>query len=308
MSTTRDFKSLGIWAENATTTVPITPSTGVAYRNESLTPAQFVVGTPANEPVRIDNYDQQFFLTTSFTDMIDKHGIVGWSDSVSYDVPALVWGSSGLFYTALQASLGQDPVSSPSYWKVLVNGADVEAALIAYENAISSQTASSEGTRLVGHTGETAFAAIDSKVGTAALAASTGSQLVGTPAGLLSNNVPFAIATYSATGAQVPGTPIFGLQAAALLISGGGAVNGAMRCFFTSPRANNTYRVETYLGATHVTPYNQNSDLPNFCEWQKLNQTNSQFELLNFRMTGTNGSVQPGLQASVFVTVKVFQS
>jgi hypothetical protein len=121
MSSTRDFKSPGIFAENATTVIPPTPIQGVAYRDQvngtDDTPNGWRYGTK----VESQDWNQIMFLITSMLSTMDSQGILGWSPDVDYAVPAVTFGSDGLPYIALQPSgpstAAQDPISSPSYWE-----------------------------------------------------------------------------------------------------------------------------------------------------------------------------------------------
>ena len=124
MATTRDFKSLGVWAEDADTVIPVEPITGVAYRDETVTEGQNEAGEGFDTIPNSATFNQRLFIVSSFTDLMDTHGIVGWSDQVDYDIPAMVFGSDGLFYFALQASgpstAPQAPTSAPTFWKEFV--------------------------------------------------------------------------------------------------------------------------------------------------------------------------------------------
>ncbi len=153
MATTRDFESLGVWAENAETIIPVVPVPGVAYRNTAYPQSENEEGELYNSIPDSANFNQAMFIISSFTDVTDKHGTVGWSDQVDYDVPAFTWADDGIFYTSIQASgpgtpAGiQDPTGglTPLYWKPLRSAAEFELDL-------SSQTVGSEGARLVGTT------------------------------------------------------------------------------------------------------------------------------------------------------------
>ncbi len=124
MATTRDFKSLGVWAEDANIVIPPSPIPGVAYRDETVTESQ----NEAGEAFAIDpdsaTFNQRLFIVSSFTGLMDTHGIVGWSDQVDYDIPAMVFADDGKFYFALQASgpstTPQDPTGAPTFWEEFV--------------------------------------------------------------------------------------------------------------------------------------------------------------------------------------------
>jgi len=151
MATTRDFKSLGVYASDAETTIPVTPSPGTAYRNVLVTDVQNETGEAYDLIPNSIDWNQKFYIISSFTDLIDKHGIPGWSEDVDYTLPAIVWASDNIFYEALQPSgpstTVRDPVSESTYWSP-ITAADLEAKL-------ADKGAGTEGALLVGTTGET---------------------------------------------------------------------------------------------------------------------------------------------------------
>lgn len=121
MSSTRNFKSPGVFAENASTTIPPTPIAGVAYRDAVNGDDDTENGWRFGTTVQSQDWNQVMYLITSMLQMVDKQGILGWSKLVDYQPPAIVFGSNGLLYVALQASgpgtSVADPVSSPSSWE-----------------------------------------------------------------------------------------------------------------------------------------------------------------------------------------------
>ena len=153
MATTRDFNSLGIWADDAETVIPMAPAEpveGVDYRNDTLTPSENEAGEGFDTKPDSADFNQKMFIITSFIDEMDKHGIVGWSDQVNYVVPVITWGSDGIFYTALQdsgpAGVGfKDPISEPTYWEQIFGSSSFELDL-------TSQVEGDEGAKLVGTT------------------------------------------------------------------------------------------------------------------------------------------------------------
>lgn len=121
MSSTRSVISPGIFADAASTTIPPTPVAGVSYRDPVAGPLSVPDGWPYAERVNSAEFNQLMYQYSSLLSIIDKQGILGWTDLVDYTVPAIVFGSDGVIYTALQASgpstTARDPISSPLYWK-----------------------------------------------------------------------------------------------------------------------------------------------------------------------------------------------
>lgn len=120
MPSTRSFKSPGIFAEDASTTIPPTPIAGVAYRDAVGGTDDVPNGWRYGTRVESQDWNQIMFLMTSMMGMMDRQGLLGWSDQVDYDVPAIVFGSNGLLYIALQESgpstAPQDPTVGLPYW------------------------------------------------------------------------------------------------------------------------------------------------------------------------------------------------
>jgi len=162
MATTRNFNTIGQWALNADTTIPTTPIEGVAYRDTSFNQAENEVGQEFKEKINSAEWNQGLYTTTGMTSIIDTHGIPGWSDLVDYlgiDTGnyAVVWGSDGKLYQALQASgpsgVGaKDPILEPTYWGIQYTSED-------YANKKVEQ----EGSLLVGYTNQTVKAALDAR-------------------------------------------------------------------------------------------------------------------------------------------------
>lgn len=173
MSSTRDFKSLGVWAKNANTTIPVNPVDGTAYRNTTYSQVQNEAGEPYDTKPDSANFNQKMFVITSFIDMLDKHGIVGWTNLVDYTPPAIVWASDNKFYMALlpsgPSSTVKDPIDSPTYWELVESAATLRREL-------ASQEEGSEGSRLVGYTNITVKDALDNL--TASISNINGFQVV----------------------------------------------------------------------------------------------------------------------------------
>lgn len=121
MSSTRDFNSPGIFAEDAATVIPPTPIAGVAYRDVTGGTVDTPNGWRYGTRVESQDWNQIMFLITSMIGMMDKQGVLGYSSSVDYGIPALAFGSNGLPYFCIQengpSSSVHDPISSPLYWQ-----------------------------------------------------------------------------------------------------------------------------------------------------------------------------------------------
>lgn len=129
MSSTRDFKSPGIFAENASTVIPPTPIAGVSYRDAVTGADDTPNGWRYGTKVESQDWNQVMFLLTSMLSTMDKQGVLGWTDLVDYAVPAVTFGSNGQLYFAIAASgpstTPRDPISSPTFWEPLARNGRV---------------------------------------------------------------------------------------------------------------------------------------------------------------------------------------
>lgn len=126
MSSTRNVKSPGIFAESATTVIPPTPIAGVSYRDAVTGTDDIDVGWQYGTRVQSQDWNQIMFLLTSVVGLVDKKGVLGWSDQVDYSEAAICFGSDGQLYTWDAPSgpnLGgpQDPVSTSGFWSGFSN-------------------------------------------------------------------------------------------------------------------------------------------------------------------------------------------
>lgn len=121
MASTRSIISPPPFAEDASTVIPPTPIAGVSYRDPVAGPASSTDGWPYGERVNSAEFNQIMFQLSTIVGIMDKQGILGWSDEIDYGVPAMVFGSNGLPYIAIQSSgpnsSVQDPVGSPTHWE-----------------------------------------------------------------------------------------------------------------------------------------------------------------------------------------------
>lgn len=153
MSSTRSIISPPPFAENALTVIPPTPVAGVSYRDETAGPASSPDGWPYAERVNSAEFNQILFQLTTLLGIMDKQGVLGWSSAVDYVVPAFTIGSNGLFYFALLASGpagsgAKDPISEPTYWRLVVSPASTTLAGVS-ELATNAEMATGTSTTLV---------------------------------------------------------------------------------------------------------------------------------------------------------------
>ncbi len=122
MATNRNMKLPGVWAENALTTIPQPPVTGISYRNDAMTEAEANEGQQYGSIGDSAVWNQELWAATKLLKELESQGILSWSPLVDYSVNAMVMGSNDKLYSALQASgpstAPQDPVndSTQTYW------------------------------------------------------------------------------------------------------------------------------------------------------------------------------------------------
>lgn len=153
MASTRDFISLGKFAKNADEVQePNVPERvpGESFRNTSFTTFQQEIGKQFNIIPVSENVNQQIFNQTKFTDLIDKQGIPGWSEEVTYNKPAVVHASDGkLYFNKRDGNINVDPVGTinedEEWWGEFIGAENLD-------NIYASEVEGDEGARLVGVT------------------------------------------------------------------------------------------------------------------------------------------------------------
>lgn len=121
MPSNRDYKAPGVFAEDASTTIPTVPITGASYRDPD-SDQNIGNGWPFGQLVNSARFNQIMYKLTRLIKGVDEQGILSWSSATDYGVDAVVIGSDGQEYVSTQASGpsgagAQDPVSAPAYWR-----------------------------------------------------------------------------------------------------------------------------------------------------------------------------------------------
>lgn len=114
MSSTRDTVSPGVFAADAVTTIPSTPSSGTAYRDTATTQQQSEDGWKFNTLVNSATFNQIMYQVTNLMKIVDTQGLLGWSDQVEYAIGALVLGSDKQVYRAIGANGPTAGLSDPA--------------------------------------------------------------------------------------------------------------------------------------------------------------------------------------------------
>lgn len=113
----------GVFAEDASTTIPTTPISGESYRNTALTEAEANEGWKYKNIVDSADVNQVLFEVTKILKLIEALGILTWSALTDYEAGSYCLGTDGKIYRAKQATgpstTALDPVndSSNTYWE-----------------------------------------------------------------------------------------------------------------------------------------------------------------------------------------------
>ena len=118
---TRLFIPPPVWAEDAVTPFPVTPTPGIAYRNDAVLPSVIEEGQRFFDDLLGENWNDQLFKIGEFIKEVSQTGVTAWSPLVNYPVGALQIGSDNGIYQAILASGSsgegaKDPVSEPTFW------------------------------------------------------------------------------------------------------------------------------------------------------------------------------------------------
>lgn len=120
----------GVFAQNATTTIPTPPVTGVSYRDTSLSASDVNKGWPFKEIVDSSQFNQALYEYSSITKQIETYGFLPWSSLTDYEIGSLCLGTNGVIYQAKQATgpstTSYNPIydQSGTYWEIVTLGSN----------------------------------------------------------------------------------------------------------------------------------------------------------------------------------------
>lgn len=121
----------GVFAEDATTTIPTPPVPGTAYRDTALTPAEAKEGWPFKEIVDSSKFNQALYEYSTISQMIEKYGFLPWSANTDYVEGSYALGTDGTIYRAVQdtgpSSTAFNPVNDTTntYWETWLDSMDL---------------------------------------------------------------------------------------------------------------------------------------------------------------------------------------
>lgn len=121
----------GVFAEDATTTIPTPPVPGIAYRDTTLTPEEAKEGWPFKEIVDSSKFNQALYEYSTISQMIEKYGFLPWSANTDYVEGSYALGTDGTIYRAVQgsgpATTAFNPVNDTTntYWETWLDSMDL---------------------------------------------------------------------------------------------------------------------------------------------------------------------------------------
>lgn len=127
----RNVTIKGIFAEDANTTIPAVPVSGISYRDTNTTAAEMEDGFPFKSIVDSSKFNEMLFEYSSISKLIEIYGFVPWSSLTDYEIGSCCLGTNGMIYQAVQASgpssTAINPVNdSGTYWdKILINISEI---------------------------------------------------------------------------------------------------------------------------------------------------------------------------------------
>lgn len=104
MAEVKNYKMPGRWAENAYTTIPQPPVTGLSYRNDELTEEETNTGQRYGSLGDSATWNQLLWAMSGIAKSLEEQGALSWSPLIDYNVGALVMGTDDHLYIALQPS------------------------------------------------------------------------------------------------------------------------------------------------------------------------------------------------------------
>lgn len=122
----RTVSITGIFAADATTTIPASPVSGISYRDTAMTGTVIREGWAFKTIVDSSKFNQAMFEYSSVTAQVEKYGFLPWSNLTDYVEGSVCLGSNGILYQALQetgpSTTAYDPTTNRSVWTQIILG------------------------------------------------------------------------------------------------------------------------------------------------------------------------------------------
>lgn len=127
----RDVAIKSVFAEDANTTIPTPPVSGISYRDTEVTQEEIANGWPFKEIVDSSKFNQAMYEYSTITKMIEKYGFLPWSNSTDYEEGSYALGTNGTVYRAVQATGPSTTAFNPvddttaTYWETWLDSMDL---------------------------------------------------------------------------------------------------------------------------------------------------------------------------------------
>lgn len=124
----RTITSPGVWGKDAQTTIPAPPIPGVAYRNPTLTTADFEAGQGYSSRADSATWNEWQYRSSSMVNEIERWGLLPYSPLTNYINGAFCLGD-GVVYQALQPNgpgtdIGAVQPGNEAVWRIVYNPAE----------------------------------------------------------------------------------------------------------------------------------------------------------------------------------------
>lgn len=126
MVSNRNVTIKGVFAADASTTIPAIPVAGASYRDTALSGTTIREGWAYKTIVDSSEFNEAMYEYSTIASLIEKYGFLPWSSLTNYETGSLCLGSNGVIYQAKQntgpATTAKDPTtdSSNTYWEDFV--------------------------------------------------------------------------------------------------------------------------------------------------------------------------------------------
>ena len=107
---------MNIFAKNAETTIPDTPVTGTAYRNDALDASEMEAGFNYSSTASSADYNQLEFLISEFADLIERSGVLPWDASTKYKMGSVVINDDNAMYQSVSDNNVNNAPSESAEW------------------------------------------------------------------------------------------------------------------------------------------------------------------------------------------------
>lgn len=111
----------GIWAKNGVDLIG-PPTQGVTYRNSILDLETVEAGWPHAQIVNSADINEYLHRLSTLAAELEKWGILPWNAMTNYAPAAVVLGSDGKIYQAINSSVGEDPAVDAANWMLFQSG------------------------------------------------------------------------------------------------------------------------------------------------------------------------------------------